>query len=347
MAEILDSDDDSVCDLTEPEVIDLSADDTDLAAQLNAQLDEYIVIDSDSEDDVQFVSQSPPKRRKTDDDDVTFVKSTPPARPVHDVDADEALARKLHEQINGDVEVVARPAPASKPAKKTKKRPKNEGPFGGRDVLKKQRTGLFDFLSKKAKSLRIVDVVPNPHSEPGKPLYERFLSAYTFAKTKKVKLLFHGSPSQAVHKSDCHDLHAIDAAPIHWLIYAQAPKHPEHSGQRPGPQPPRRVVGAKTRQRRVLRDPRRGVHGVLRRRAPDDCVCRADGSAVDARGREDRRVERRVAPAPALHRAHREPDAAPADGARAQGDERGGASTYPQGAQARLALRVRVPVLCE
>ena len=206
MAEILDSDDDSVCDLTEPEVIDLSADDTDLAAQLNAQLDEYIVIDSDSEDDVQFVAQSPPKRRKVDEEEVTFVKSTPPARPVHDVDADEALARKLHEQINGDVEVVARPTPASKPAKKkapsskpsSKKRPKNEGPFGGRDVLKKQRTGLFDFLSKKAKSLRIVDVVPNPHSEPGKPLYERFLSAYTFATTKKVKLLFHGSPPQNI-----------------------------------------------------------------------------------------------------------------------------------------------------
>ena len=199
MAEILDSDDDSVCDLTEPEVIDLSADDTDLAAQLNAQLDEYIVIDSDSEDDVQFVSQSPPKRRKVDEEEVTFVKSTPPAPcPVHDIDADEALARKLHKQINGDVEVVARPTPAKKPS--SKKRPKNEGPFGGRDVLKKQRTGLFEFLSKKAKSLRIVDVVPNPHSEPGKPLYERFLSAYTFATTKKVKLLFHGSPSQAVHK---------------------------------------------------------------------------------------------------------------------------------------------------
>ena len=196
MAEILDSDDDSVCDLTEPEVIDLSADDNDLAAQLNAQLDEYIVIDSDSEDDVQFVSESPPKRRKTDDDDVTFVKSTP-ARPVHDVDADEALARKLHEQINGDVEVVARPTPKpSKPS--SKKRTKTEGPFGGRDVLKKQRIGLFDFLSKKAKSQRIVDVVPNPHSEPGKPLYERFLSAYTFATTKKVKLLFHGSPPQNI-----------------------------------------------------------------------------------------------------------------------------------------------------
>ena len=86
MAEILDSDDDSVCDLTEPEVIDLSADDTDLAAQLNAQLDEYIVIDSDSDDDdVQFVSESPPKRRKVDEEEVTFVKSTPPAV---DVDAD-------------------------------------------------------------------------------------------------------------------------------------------------------------------------------------------------------------------------------------------------------------------
>ena len=213
MAEILDSDDDSVCDLTEPEVIDLSADDTDLAAQLNAQLDEYIVIDSDSEDDVQFVSQSPPKRRKVDEEEVTFVKSTPPARPIHDVDADEALARKLHEQINKDVEVVARPTPPKKPS--SKKRPKNEGPFGGRDVLKKQRTGLFDFLSKKAKSLRIVDVVPNPHSEPGKPLYERFLSAYTFAKTKKVKLLFHGSPPQAVHKSNCRDTsrHRRDASP--------------------------------------------------------------------------------------------------------------------------------------
>ena len=200
MAEILDDSDDSVCDLTEPEVIDLSADDTDLAAQLNAQLDEYIVIDSDSEDDVQFVSQSPPKRRKTDDDDVTFVKSTPPARPVHDVDADEALARKLHEQINGDVEVVARPTPsaAKKKTSSSKKRPKTEGPFGGRDVLKKQRTGLFDFLSKKAKSLRIVDIQVNPHSEPGRPLYERFLSAYTFATTKKMKLLFHGSPQQNI-----------------------------------------------------------------------------------------------------------------------------------------------------
>ena len=229
MAEILDSDDDSVCDLTEPEVIDLSADDTDLAAQLNAQLDEYIVIDSDSEDDVQFVSQSPPKRRKVDEEEVTFVKSTPPARPVVDVDADEALARKLHEQING--EVVARPTPPSKPAKKpsSKKRPKNEGPFGGRDVLKKQRVGLFDFLSKKAKSLRIVDVVPNPHSEPGKPLYERFLSAYTFATTKKVKLLFHGSPSQAVHKSNCRDT-SRDAGPDSLIDHAQAPKHPEHSG---------------------------------------------------------------------------------------------------------------------
>ena len=48
------------------------------------------------------------KRRKVDEEEVTFVKSTPPARPVHDVDADEALARKLHEQING--EVVARPS---------------------------------------------------------------------------------------------------------------------------------------------------------------------------------------------------------------------------------------------
>ena len=232
MAEILDSDDDSVCDLTEPtepEVIDLSADDTDLAAQLNAQLDEYIVIDSDSDDDddVQFVSQSPPKRRKVDEEEVTFVKSTP---PVHDVDADEALARKLHEQINGDVEVVARPTPKPSAAKKktssSKKRPKNEGPFGGRDVLKKQRVGLFDFLSKKAKSLRIVDVVPNPHSEPGKPLYERFLSAYTFAKTKKVKLLFHGSPFQAVHKSNCRDTsrHRRDASPDSLVDLRTGPK---------------------------------------------------------------------------------------------------------------------------
>ena len=233
MAEILDSDDDSVCDLTEHEVIDLSADDNDLAAQLNAQLDEYIVIDSDSDDDdVQFVSQSPPKRRKVDEEEVTFVKSTPPARPVHDVDADEALARKLHEQINGDVEVVARPTPASKPAKKkapsskpsSKKRPKNEGPFGGRDVLKKQRVGLFDFLSKKAKSLRIVDVVPNPHSEPGKPLYERFLSAYTFATTKKVKLLFHGSPPQAVHKSDCRDTSHRRGSPDSLINLCTGPK---------------------------------------------------------------------------------------------------------------------------
>ena len=217
MAEIFDSDDDSVQDLTQPEVIDLCADDDDLAAALNAQLDgldEYIdLADSDSDDDVQFVSQSPPKRRKVEEEEVTFVKSTPPSRPVVDVsdltppsrpvvdvDADEAMARKLHEQINNDdFQVVERPKSASKPsAKKTppSKRKKSDGPFGGRDVLKKQRQGLFDFLGKKAKSLRITDIVPNAHSEPSSKLYERFLSAYTFATTKKIKLLFHGSPPQ-------------------------------------------------------------------------------------------------------------------------------------------------------
>ena len=343
MAEVFDSDDDSVEDLTQPDVIDLSADDDDLAAALNAQLDEFIVIDdSDSEDEVQFVSQSPPKRRKVDEEEVTFVKSTPPSRPIVDVDADEAMARKLHEQINGDdVQVVERPKSASKPsAKKTpsSKKKKSDGPFGGRDVLKTEHQGLFDFLGKNAKSLRITDIVPNAHSEPGSKLYERFLSAYTFATSKKVKLLFHSSPPQNYPNIVANGL--------------DPGRRGASSGQRLGSGEyfgtHARVTVSVLRHRRDswITHTGRSVDGVLRRRAPDDRVCRADGPAVDARGGQDRRVLGRVAPAPHRDGLLREPHAAAADGQGDESVERRGESAHPQGPQARVARVIVCVTMC-
>ena len=112
------------------------------------------------------------------------MKSTPPAltstRPT-------GLARKLHEQINGDVEVVARPTPAAA-RKASREAAEDEGPWR-RDGAKKQRTGLFDFLSKKAKSLRIVDVVPNPQRTKG-----AIRRLCKLREDKKVKLLFPAPP---------------------------------------------------------------------------------------------------------------------------------------------------------
>ena len=173
-------------------------------------------------DDIEFVRSTPGHRRQHSDD-IEFVRSTPApkrqhtsggvafvdvdadeafARELHarwatpkpaavDADADEALARKLHARWNGDAEAPTRASPA-----KRKRSP--QGPFEGRDVLAKQRRDLFKFLQSKAKALRIVDVEMNPAAEPGKRLYERFMAAWAWSASKKMKLVFHGTPQQNV-----------------------------------------------------------------------------------------------------------------------------------------------------
>ena len=112
----------------------------------------------------------------------------------------EALARKIQREL--DAEGPRAPAPAApspSPGKKRKRAPKGGDPFHGRDILSKERRGLFKFLAIKAKELKIVDVEMNKHSEPGGALYERFLAAWAWAPEKaKTRLVFHGTASANV-----------------------------------------------------------------------------------------------------------------------------------------------------
>ena len=154
------------------------------------------------------------RQRASEDDDVVFVGrragpdvvctgSTPAPTPAHarqQLDADEALARKIQREL--DAEGPRAPAPAApspSPGKKRKRAPKGGDPFHGRDILSKERRGLFKFLASKAKELKIVDVEMNKHSEPGGALYERFLAAWAWAPEKaKTRLVFHGTASANV-----------------------------------------------------------------------------------------------------------------------------------------------------
>jgi len=192
-------------------VIDLTNDDdAQLAHKVQSALREFVEIDSDSdEEEVVFVRQ-----RASEDDDVVFVGrragpdvvctgSTPGPTPAHarqQLDADEALARKIQREL--DAEGPRAPAPAApspSPGKKRKRAPKGGDPFHGRDILSKERRGLFKFLASKAKELKIVDVEMNKHSEPGGALYERFLAAWAWAPEKaKTRLVFHGTASANV-----------------------------------------------------------------------------------------------------------------------------------------------------
>ena len=216
MAETIDLVDDDEAPVAAPArqaamVIDLTNDDDEqLAHKVQSALREFVEIDSDSdEEEVVFVRQ-----RAREDDDVVFVGrragpdvvctgSTPGPSPAHarqQLDADEALARKIQREL--DAEGPRAPAPAApspSPGKKRKRAPKGGDPFHGRDILSKERRGLFKFLASKAKELKIVDVEMNKHSEPGGALYERFLAAWAWAPEKaKTRLVFHGTPSANV-----------------------------------------------------------------------------------------------------------------------------------------------------
>ena len=194
-------------------VIDLTNDDdAQLAHKVQSALREFVEIDdsdSSDEEEVVFVRQ-----RASEDDDVVFVGrragpdvvctgSTPGPSPAHarqQLDADEALARKIQREL--DAEGPRAPAPAApspSPGKKRKRAPKGGDPFHGRDILSKERRGLFKFLASKATELKIGDVEMNPHSAPGGALYERFLAAWAWAPEKaKTRLVFHGTASANV-----------------------------------------------------------------------------------------------------------------------------------------------------
>jgi len=65
----------------------------------------------------------------------------------------------------------------------------------GRDVLAKYRREIGPFVKESCKGLRVREIWPNPASQPGQPLFERFLAAYldNKASDKDIQLCFHGT----------------------------------------------------------------------------------------------------------------------------------------------------------
>lgn len=61
------------------------------------------------------------------------------------------------------------------------------------DVLLPYRNSIDRFLSERAACLRVKEVFHNPHSQPGQPLYKRFLAAYKKSGEKSIRLVFHGT----------------------------------------------------------------------------------------------------------------------------------------------------------
>ena len=61
------------------------------------------------------------------------------------------------------------------------------------DVLADQRKSIHAWLRRNAKGLHVSNVEENPHSRPGQPLYNRFVTAWERVADQTVKLVFHGT----------------------------------------------------------------------------------------------------------------------------------------------------------
>jgi len=70
--------------------------------------------------------------------------------------------------------------------------------YAGQDICAAARSGLARVLREKASILKVTQVVDNPHSMPGKPLYERFYQAWAQHGDALIKLVFHGTAAENV-----------------------------------------------------------------------------------------------------------------------------------------------------
>ena len=128
------------------------------------------------------------------------VRMAPSKRKAPDTSGDAALARRLAEKDK-------KGRPGQTPSWVGKAKPKDRSassigvdPESGLlDVLADQRNSIQDWLAKNAKGLNVTACDPNPHSMPGKPLYNRFVESWQRVSDQTVKLVFHGTPEQNVN----------------------------------------------------------------------------------------------------------------------------------------------------
>ena len=127
-------------------------------------------------------------------------RMAPSKRKAPDTSGDAALARRLAEKDR-------KGRPGQTPSWVGKAKPKDRSassigvdPESGLlDVLADQRNSIQDWLAKNAKGLNVTACDPNPHSMPGKPLYNRFVESWQRVSDQTVKLVFHGTPEQNVN----------------------------------------------------------------------------------------------------------------------------------------------------
>ena len=124
-----------------------------------------------------------------------------------DTSGDAALARRLAEKDR-------KGRPGQTPSWVGKAKPKDRSPAtpegwavddsGLLDVLADQRKSIRSWLATNASGLHIVACDANPHSMPGKPLYNRFVESWQRVPDQTVKLCFHGT-AEANIDAICRD----------------------------------------------------------------------------------------------------------------------------------------------
>ena len=131
-----------------------------------------------------------------------------PSKPKagQNTSGDAALARRLADKDKG--------RPGQTPSWVGKAKPKDRAPptkegwavddNGFLDVLADQRKSIRSWLATNAQGLNVTDVAENPHSKPGKRLYNRFVESWQRVNTQTVKLVFHGT-AEANVDAICRD----------------------------------------------------------------------------------------------------------------------------------------------
>lgn len=135
---------------------------------------------------------------------------------ILDLDADDAsLANQLSKRLNYHSKALslaalhaaqerrARGAPplvVEPPKVKDADADANAASSNLPDLLHEQREQLPAFLSKYEDQLPVLDITINPHSLPGKPLYERFFAAWEKVPDKSMRLVFHGTREDNIEK---------------------------------------------------------------------------------------------------------------------------------------------------
>ena len=118
-------------------------------------------------------------------------------------DDNATLARKLQRQLNAGTSTTFDLASlhAARQARRTKVKADPDAPtisVEEDDLLYEERRKLKTFLQSSAQGLPVSDMWPNPASQPGGRLYERFVAAWAQVPCKRMRMVFHGTAEENV-----------------------------------------------------------------------------------------------------------------------------------------------------